>query len=198
MTENKNVGIIILAAGRSSRFGKPKQLLQFRGKSLIRRAVENALQSDCDPVIAVLGSEFELIKKEIENSECEIVFNENWQTGMSSSIKKGLEKILETSPGISGVIISLCDQPFIQSENYDEIIAKFYETKNPIIASIYNETIGVPAFFSTEFFPALSNLEGDTGAKEIIINHSETVEEISLSEAAIDIDTRDDFEKIKK
>ncbi len=198
MTENNlNVGIIILAAGSSGRFGQPKQLLRFDGKTLIRRAVESALESNCLPVIVVLGSNFDLIKSEIENLDCEIVFNEKWQTGMGSTIETGLKTLLEISPDSSAVIIALCDQPFVHSEHFDKIIDTFFETKKPIIASRYDEIPGVPALFAKEFFPVLMSLDGDHGAQEIIKNNYASVEKIILPEAAFDIDTKADFEKIK-
>ena len=198
MTENKqNVGIVILAAGRSGRFGKPKQLLQFDGKSLISRAVKSALESDCYPVIVVLGANFDLIKSEIETFDSEIIFNDEWQTGMSSSIKKGLSKLLEISPKCPAVIFALCDQPFINSEHFNKLNNKFYESNKPIIASVYGKTTGVPALFSSEFFPVLTTLDGAKGAKEIIEINSNSVEKIILPEAGIDIDTQADFEKIK-
>jgi molybdenum cofactor cytidylyltransferase len=198
MTETKqNVGIVILAAGASTRFGQPKQLLEFEEKSLVRRAVGTALESNCFPVIVVLGSNFDLIKSRIRNLDCEIVYNEKWQMGISSSIKKGLSKLLEISPNSSAVIFALCDQPFIQSEHFNKLIKKFYESNKPIIASVYDETTGVPALFSNELFPVLTSLDGDNGAQEIIKNNPESVGEIFLPEAGIDIDTKADFEKFK-
>lgn len=198
MTENnQNVGIIILAAGGSGRFGKPKQLLEFEGKTFIRRSVETALESVCYPVVVVLGANFDLIKTGIEDLECEIIFNGEWKSGMSSSIKKGLEILQEISQNFSAVIIALCDQPFVNGEHFKKLIDKFYDSNKPIIASVYDKTTGVPALFSSEIFPALMNLDGDKGAQEIIKNNPESVEKIILPEAAIDIDTTADFEKIK-
>jgi molybdenum cofactor cytidylyltransferase len=111
---NKNVGIIVLAAGASSRMKQPKQLLEFEGKTLLRRAALTAIESVCNPVIVVLGANFEDTKKEIEDLPVEICFNENWQTGLSSSIKKGLEKLSETNSEISAAVLMLCDQPLIE------------------------------------------------------------------------------------
>ena len=89
---NKQIGIIILAAGASSRMKQPKQLLKFEGETLLRRAALTAVESVCSPVIVMLGANFEDTKKEVEDLPVEICFNENWQTGLSSSIKKGLKK----------------------------------------------------------------------------------------------------------
>lgn len=198
MNESKNnVGIIILAAGNSSRFGQPKQLLKFEEKTFLRRAVEAARKSNCFPLIVVLGANFAKINNEIKYLNCEIVFNADWETGMGSSIKTGVEKMLAIAPEIFAVIIALCDQPFIKSEHYDQLIRKYSETKKPIVAGFYNETFGVPVLFDRELFPDLLNLEGDKGAKEIILNNLDFVEKLFLPEAEVDIDTKEDFERLK-
>ena len=194
---DQKTGLIILAAGESSRLGQPKQLLKFKDKTLIRRAVENALSSDCSPIILVLGANYPTIKNEISDLNCEVVFNENWQSGMSSSIKIGLLKLLDLSPDIQAVIISLADQPLIKSKHFDKITEVFSRTTKPIIASFYNEIAGVPALFAKEFFTDLLNLEGDKGAKAILKSHPESVETFYLPEAEIDIDTLEDFETLK-
>lgn len=193
---NGKIGIIILAAGGSKRLGQPKQLLKFEGKTLIRRSVETALNSKCSPIILVLGANFSEIKNEVSDLKCEIVFNENWRSGMSSSIKIGLSKLLELSPDVSAVIVSLADQPLIKSTHFDNFIETFSRTTKPIIASFYNETVGVPALFAKDIFPVLLNLEGDKGAKTVLKNHPESVEIFFLPEAEIDIDTQADFEKL--
>ena len=199
MTKLKpQVGIIILAAGSSSRFGEPKQLLKFEAETLLRRTVESAIKSDCFPVVAVLGANFEKIKNEVIDLECQIVFNVDWQTGMSSSIKIGVEKMSEIAPNISAVVIALCDQPFIKSEHFNQLVEKFLDVKKPIIASFYIETFGVPALFAQEMFDDLSKLEGEKGAKEIIRKNPDLVEKLFLTEAEFDIDTQEDFENLIK
>ncbi|MGI9055932.1 MAG: nucleotidyltransferase family protein [Pyrinomonadaceae bacterium] len=198
MTEIKNnVGIIILAAGSSSRLGQPKQLLRFEEKTILRRSVESAQKSKCFPQIVVLGANFEKISVEIKDLNCELVFNADWQTGMSSSVKTGVEKMLEIAPNISALILALCDQPFVQSTHFDQLIRKYVETKKPIVAGFYNENFGVPALFAKELFSDLLNLEGDKGAKEIILNNPDFVEKLYLPEAEIDIDTKEDFKRLK-
>ncbi len=189
------IGIIILAAGASSRLGTPKQLLQFQNKTLIRRAVETAIETNYKTVV-VLGANFELINAEIEDLEIEICFNENWQSGMSSSLKTGLKKILEIAPNLSAVIISLCDQPFINSSVFNNLITTFEKTNAPIVASEYAATVGVPALFSRSMFDELLNLSADEGARKIIKKHLASVEKISVPQAEIDIDTAEDYQKL--
>ncbi|HMS39340.1 MAG TPA: nucleotidyltransferase family protein [Pyrinomonadaceae bacterium] len=194
MTDNE-IGIIILAAGASSRLGTPKQLLRFEGKTLLRRAVETAIETNYR-IIVVLGANFERTKAEIEDLEIEICFNKNWQDGMSSSLKTGLKKLLEIAPNLSAVIITLCDQPFINSQVFNNLAETFEKTNAPIVACNYAETIGVPALFSHLFFDELLNLSADEGARKIIKNHLAEVEKISVPQAEIDIDTAEDFQKL--
>lgn len=197
MTENKSrVGIIILAAGASSRLGQPKQLLKFEENTFICRVIESAKESKCNPIIVVLGANFEKINAEIGELDCQTVFNADWQTGMSSSIKTGLSKLIEIAPETSAVIISLCDQPLITKKHFNSLIRRFDETKKPVIAAAYNNTIGVPALFSKEIFSELLNLKGDSGAKQIIKKYSHLTKNILMPEGKTDIDTKEDFEKL--
>src|SRR5215467_7322460 len=106
-----DIGIIVLAAGGSSRLGRPKQLLEFEGKSLLRWAVETALNSELGPVVVVLGAGFDLLQKEIADLSAEVIQNANWDDGMSSSIIAGLNVVTSISPSIPAVIFMLCDQP---------------------------------------------------------------------------------------
>src|SRR5688572_11780814 len=105
------VGVILLAAGASSRMGSPKQLLRYRGQTLIRRAAEAAIASICDRVAVVIGSNASQMRRELDDLPVSVVENQNWQTGMSSSIRAGLDDLRQYDP--DGVLIMLCDQPFV-------------------------------------------------------------------------------------
>ena len=188
-------GIIILAAGASSRLGTPKQFLKFQGKTLLRRAVDAAIETNFKTVV-VLGANFEAIKAEIEDLEIEICFNENWQDGMSSSLKTGLHKLVEIVPNLSAVIVSLCDQPFVNSKVFTDLAETYKKTNAPIVACEYGQTVGVPALFSSSVFDELLNLSSENGAKTIIKKYLSKVEKISVPQAEIDIDTHEDYQKI--
>ena len=193
------IGIILLAAGESRRFqNNPKQLLKFKGKTLIRHSAETALASVCSPVCVVLGAKSDEIQAEIDDLPIEIAINENWQNGMSSSLKIGLKKLLEIVPNLSAVVVQLCDQPFINSNILNHLAETYQKTNAPIVASAYAETLGVPALFSRSIFAELLNLSAQNGAKQIIKNHLALVETISIPEAEIDIDTTEDYEKINQ
>ncbi len=192
-TDSKpQIGCLVLAAGASRRLGSPKQLLIYDGKTLLRRAAETAVDAGFEPVIVVLGSEIERSNSEISGLDVKIHINKDWELGMSSSIKSGLEHLLKIQPEIDGILISLCDQPKITSKHLDLFVKKFKVTKASIIAAHYEGVAGVPTLFSKECINDLLKIEGDKGAKDFIRGDKFTVETIELPEAAFDIDTPGD------
>jgi molybdenum cofactor cytidylyltransferase len=194
-----SLALILLAAGASNRLGNfPKQLLEFRGETLIRRAAENALASKCQNVCVVLGAQAENIKREIEDLPVASVVNENWKHGMSSSLKCGLEKLLEIEPELSAVVVMLADQPLVDSAIINRLIEVFLATQKPVIAAEYAETVGVPAIFSRSLFDEILNLSADAGAKQIIKKYAASIEKFPVPEAAFDVDTQQDYENLLK
>ncbi len=192
----QKVGLILLAAGESKRLGTPKQLLEFNDKSLIRLVAETALASVCAPVCVVLGANAEKCRAEIEDLPLEIVVNENWQNGMSSSLQTGLKKLLEIAPKISGALVLLGDQPLINAKIINSLAGVFNSTEKLIVASEYAETFGVPAVFSHQLFDELLQLSAAEGAKNVIKKHPAETEKIAIPEAEIDIDTPEDYQAL--
>ena len=196
----KNIGLIILAAGKASRMGKPKQLLTYQGSSLISHAVKIGWNSICKPVIVVLGAYKEQIKPQIDKFPVQIVENSDWETGMSSSIRAGINAINQSDSNLDAVIIALADQPLISEAVFNQLIEKYRETRNTtrnkIIASAYDDIVGVPALFDKTLFSKLMNIEGDRGAKALMRKYRDEVLTIPIPEAAIDIDTQDDYQKL--
>ena len=189
------IGGIVLAAGGSSRLGRPKQFLQFKSRSLLRHAAQTMAASICDPIVVVLGAESDEAAAQIKDLPVATCLNENWRLGMSCSIKVGLAKLIEMAPKIDAVLISLCDQPFITSKILNRFSEKFAVTDVSIVAAKYNEVNGVPALFSRELFIELSRLEGDKGARDLIRSLTDLAT-INLPEAAFDIDTLEDAAKL--
>jgi molybdenum cofactor cytidylyltransferase len=190
------IGLIILAAGSATRMGRPKQLLSYQGRSLILHAVEVALASLCQPIIVILGAYAEQIKPKLMLKAVQVVENSQWQEGMSSSIRAGISMLLKTNSKVDAVIISLADQPLVSPQIFNQLIQSYQETQKVIIASKYNETTGVPALFSNALFPELMQLEGDKGAKALIQKYIDTGLILLIPEAAIDIDTPDDYKQL--
>jgi molybdenum cofactor cytidylyltransferase len=193
----QKIGIIILAAGASTRMnGEPKQLLEFEGKTLLRRAAETALSSGASPIVIVLGANAEKLLPAIKDLPVLPVINENWATGMGGSIKTGLSVLLEENTDIEAALLMLCDQPFVTAETLNRLVETFQKTKKPIAVCEYADTIGVPALFAREMFAELSDLQGDAGAKTVIKKHAADVAPTPAPEAAFDVDTQADFQKL--
>ncbi len=181
-------GAIVLAAGGSSRLGAPKQLVTFRGETLVRQAVKTALASVCERVVVVVGSQATEMRRELKDLPVLIVENKDWRTGISSSIRAGIERI-----DSDGVVIMLCDQPFVTAHVLNDLISTHRRTCRPIVASTYGTTRGVPAFFARELFTALASLTKDEGARRIIASHHEQVATVEFPNGAVDIDTPEDL-----
>jgi len=195
--ENAKIGGVLLAAGGSSRLTTPKQLVRFEGETLLRRAALAIAASVCDPVVAVLGAEKEHAEIEIDGTRVRPRFNHEWQTGMSSSIKLGLTELLSMEPGLDAVLIALCDQPFVTAHTLDRLTARFRESQIQIVAAEYGDVVGVPAIFAKEMFGRLLALEGDKGARDLIRDPDASIETIKIKEAALDIDTFDDLDRLR-
>lgn len=188
------IGLIILAAGGSSRMGTPKQLLLHRGRSFLSYIVEAAIASMCHPIVVVLGANAERLKSEVSPFPVQVVENTRWHQGMSSSIEVGMQALVNQN--IEGVVITLCDQPFVSTQIINQLIAAYYSTGKSIVACKYAGTLGVPALFSRALFPELMKLDATTGAKYLIKKYPEQVFCVSFPEGAIDIDTPQDYEHL--
>lgn len=193
---NENWGIILLAAGTSGRLGRPKQLLMYKGKTLLQGAIETAKASGATYIILVLGARQAELAPTFKQDDIILVNNEEWQLGMSSSIRSGLNKILQIEPEINAVVFMACDQPFVNKVLINNLLKKYDETDNPIIASGYGNSVGIPALFDRKMFGHLLALQGEGGAKKIISENSMQLSVVDFKEGVIDIDTESDYEKL--
>ena len=194
----RNVGAIILAAGGASRFGQIKQLLLFQGESLVRRAVRNADKAGCRPVVVVVGPAGEKIRSELQGTPAIVVENPKWRRGLGTSIRRGLQSILESDGDLENVVLLVCDQPFADATIIQSLIRKQVSSGKSIVASAYDGTVGVPALFNRVCFEDLGGLPDELGAKRIITSHLDQLAEISFEKGGIDIDTADDFERLNR
>lgn len=190
----KMTGIIILAAGSSSRLGQPKQNLVYENQTLLQRAIGTALQTG-NPVIVILGANEAVIKPTIQRLPADVVLNSNWKEGMSSSIRTGIHHLQNHHPKITSVILMLCDQPFVDAELLNNLLPA--NKSKAIVASGYNNTIGAPAFFDGYYFSELLLLKGSEGAKHLMLRHEEQVVVVPFPLGDVDIDTVEDFERFK-
>jgi molybdenum cofactor cytidylyltransferase len=186
-------GIIILAAGNSSRLGQPKQLLQFNGLSLLKHTLLEASEASLSPCMVVIGAHKELIRQELENTNALIIENTNWQTGMASGIKIGLSAMLQANKALENIIIAVCDQPFISRQVFKDLQETQKNTGKGIIASQYQSILGTPVLFSKKYFEELQQLTGEEGAKKILKAHSDDLASVAFIKGEIDIDTKTDY-----
>ena len=190
------VGAVILAAGSSSRLGTPKQLLLYGGQTLLRRAANAALGAGCRPVIVVTGAHFEQSRGELRGLCVREVFNARWDTGMASSVRAGLEAVIEAAPETAAVVLMLCDQPYVTSDVLASLVAAHLATGSHVVASEYGGSFGAPALFVKSLFAELARLEGDSGAKQVINRHATEVQLVPFPAGAVDVDTQDDYSRL--
>ena len=188
--------IIILAGGSSSRLGKPKQLLPFQGKTLLLHVIDEAKISGADEILVVLGANHEQIQKEVPSGKkIKMIVNDLWSEGMASSIRAGIGLMQQViKPDCA--ILAVCDQPFINSSLFNNLIETYRNTKKQIIACQYEHTLGTPVLFDKQFFDQLMDLKGDQGAKEIILQHPAQTATISFHSGQIDIDTNEQYKEL--
>jgi molybdenum cofactor cytidylyltransferase len=186
-------GCLVLAAGGSSRMGRPKQLLPVAGTPLLVRAVEAALSSQAWPVVVVLGAEAGQIRPALARLPVLVVENPAWSEGMASSIRSGLALLRQFSRAIDGVLVALCDQPGFSAESISRLVATQRVTGRSIAAARYAGRCGAPALFMREHFPALAVLVGEEGARELLNGDPDRVAAVDMPELAVDLDTPEDY-----
>ncbi len=192
-----NTGIVILAAGESARMGKPKQLLAYRGETLLDHTINVALELDA-PVVVVLGAHAAQIHAQLDESRVLFAENPDWRDGMGGSLRTGLRALLDAHPQTDAAIFLLCDQPLLTAETLTNLIAAHQRTGPAIVASEYDHALGVPALFARELFPELLALTGAGGAQQIIRAHRDQAVGVPFPDGAVDIDTPADYRSLSE
>jgi len=189
-------GILILAAGQSNRLGRPKQLLKFNGSPFIKRVTELAIATESSPVVLVLGAYADQIQSELTMNGIHVLINAHWQEGMASSIREGLKELERLNENIDGVVVLVCDQPYLTTKHINELIQLQAQKNLPAAACSYDGVLGTPALFHRSLFGQLLNLQGDSGAKKILSSLSTEIGIVEFEEGIFDVDTESDYEKL--
>lgn len=190
----KSIGIVILAAGNSSRLGRPKQLLEYRGSTLLTRLVLEASGAGTRPIAVVSGAVD--LSTAIAGLDVSIVENPRWSEGMASSISAGVAWMSEQA--VDAAFIAVCDQPHVTASLFRAMLAARERDVKGIVACSYSGTTGIPVLFDRQYFALLQQLTGQEGAKKILHAHSADVAIVPFPEGATDIDTEDDYFKLAK
>jgi molybdenum cofactor cytidylyltransferase len=196
---NRNVAAIILAAGRSTRMGGPNKLLaELGGRPLVRIVTEQALASKAQGVIVVTGHQADEVRKALRGLKVTFVHNPHFAEGLASSVKSG---IVAVPANADGAVICLGDMPLIEAHLIDRLIEAFAPDRGNLIAvPVSDGRRGNPVLWSRRFFGELMTLEGDIGARHLIVRHGEAVAEVPVegSGAFLDIDTPQALEAARR
>ena len=185
------VALLLLAAGASTRMGRPKQLLPYRGRTLLRHAAETAVASGCAPVVLVTGALHQELLAEVAGLPIQAINNEKWESGMASSIQAGLAAVAPAQP--RAVLIMLTDQPLVTPGLLQQLVAQQQHTQAPIVAAAYGDTLGVPALFARALLPALLQLQGQQGAVRLIAGQGAAVGRVDFPAGLLDVDTPEQY-----
>ena len=185
------VALLLLAAGASTRMGRPKQLLPYHGRTLLRHAAETAVATGASPIILVTGALHEALVAEVAGLPVQVVHNPAWETGMASSIRAGLAAVATAQP--TAILIMLTDQPLVTPELLRELIAQQQRTHAPIVAAAYGDALGVPAVFDQTMLPSLLKLQGTQGANRLIASLGPSVGHVSFPAGLLDVDTPEQY-----
>lgn len=183
---------ILLAAGASTRLGYPKQLLQLDCETLLHRAARLAYETGLSPINVVLGSKASELQPELRDLPVYVLINEDWQSGMASSLRLGLQALpLATTHAM----VLVCDQVGLCVSQLGQLLQTSSMHPQSIVASSYSGSSGVPAIFPAAFFPELRMIQGDRGARDLLRRHHDNVLPLTFPQGAHDIDTAEDVQQ---
>ena len=186
--------VIVLAAGTASRFGSTKQLAEYEGEPLVRRAVRLAESVCAERTVLVTGNDWQRVHDACAPLQGFLVRNEEYARGMGSSISCGVK----AAAGVAdAVLLLLADQPLITKQYLQDLIGEWNGSTDNIVCSEFSNTKGPPIIFPARYFGDLTRLDGDKGARVVLETHQENVVGLPCEAAAADIDTVDDLAETK-
>ncbi|MFT4830485.1 MAG: molybdenum cofactor cytidylyltransferase [Psychroserpens sp.] len=190
--------ILILAGGKGSRMGSVKQLLPWKGTTLLENAIEQAKMSKASDVIVVLGAFAAEIRSRIENNDILFIDNKEWASGLGTSISCGVHYVQNNRTNVVGIMVLLADQPLIDTKYINKMLDTFVKKSKGMVTTNYGNREGVPAIFHRKFFPELQALNQDFGAKELIKKHKYLNISLNPEGKGLDVDTFEDYNTLLK
>jgi molybdenum cofactor cytidylyltransferase len=188
------IAAIVLAAGGSVRMGQPKQLLPISGQPMVRRVTEAVCTSGLAQVVVVLGAHSDAVRKALAGMPVDIVLNEQWTVGLSTSMRLGIGAL---RPDIQAVLMVLADQPTLTRDLLQTLVARYRATAAPVVVPFFQGKRGNPVLFDRALFPELLAVQGDQGGRMLLVHYQQQMERVETDDPAvvIDIDTRQDYER---
>jgi molybdenum cofactor cytidylyltransferase len=189
----RRVSAVVLAAGASTRLGRPKQLLPVATHTMIEHVLGAVKAASLDEVVVVLGSSAAQIAEHVPTG-CRVVLNPNWETGVASSIRAGLAAV---DPRSEAVLFVQADQPYLSCAVLERILHAYYGSTKAIVVPTYQGRSGSPVLFDRSLFSELATLHGDVGGREVIAGSANQVLQVEMEsgQAFLDIDTLADYER---
>jgi len=192
--ERPKVAGIILAAGQSTRLGRPKQLLDICGKTVIRRITESAVISPLDVTIVVVGNAATEVQRELAGLDVTTVINLEFSSGQSTSLRAGLRALPDD---IDAALFLLGDQPAFTPSIIGAVVGAYMESGAAIVQTRYRGATGHPVLFDRSLLTELDAVEGDRGARRVLSRHPDLIQFADLDQdAPLDIDTEADYERV--
>jgi molybdenum cofactor cytidylyltransferase len=181
---------VVLAAGASTRFGSPKQLVRVAGRPLLHTAVTRAAEVVGNALIVVLGAGASDLAPLLKHSPGSIVVNHDWREGIGSSIRNAVARL---PTACAGVMLVLADQALVSADDLKRLAGTWRKQPQYIAAALYGGVCGAPAIFPRSTFRELAQLRGDTGARALLRSHSDRIVRVPMPGAALDVDTPEDL-----
>jgi molybdenum cofactor cytidylyltransferase len=181
---------VVLAAGASTRFGSPKQLVRLSGRPLLHTAVTRAAEVTGNALIVVLGAGAAQLAPLLKHSPGSIVINHDWREGIASSIRAAVARL---PPTCAGVMLILADQPAVSADDLKRLAGTWRKQPQYIVAALYGGVCGAPAIFPRSSFRELAQLRGDAGARPLLRRNADRIIRVPMPSAALDVDTPEDL-----
>lgn len=187
---------LILAAGASSRMGRPKQLLDWGGRPLVRAAAETALAARLDPIVMVVGGARPEVEAALAGLPLHLVANPDYAAGQSTSLRAGIAALGELA---DAVVVLLGDQPFVSAAIVERLVAEWQASQAAIVAPVYAGQRGNPVLFARTVFPELLAIRGDQGARGVLAADPSRIHPVVFDDPRplADIDTLEDYERLR-
>ena len=192
-----SVAGVVLAAGSSIRMGRNKLLFDFDGEPLVRRAVRRAATAGLDPVVAVLGYEAELVRRELDGLDppCRVVVNPDYERGINSSLKTGIAAL---PAGTIAAVVMLADMPLVTAEMIATLVTRYRASEAPLVISDYEGVNAPPMLYDRVLFEELRVMEGEGCGRQVVRRHQASAVVVAWPVAALtDLDVPGDYELVR-
>lgn len=189
-----SIGIIILAAGASSRMGRAKQVLEvIKGKSMLRKTAELALETSLRPVVVVVGAHKKEVVPELEGLGVTIIDNSKWEEGIASSMTMGLAGLYMMNKGLTGAVVLVCDQPFVSTELIEYMVKRFDDSGKKAVVCRYGKSWGFPVVIDSSFFAETTHLTGEDEVVKVLENNLKELDFVDFDKGAVNLNTPEDY-----